>query len=396
MIKIFSIAIHDEIVLYLEKVIDEPYQIHWVSSIPTLMERLQSDTYSVLILPDSPEYDIYSQCTKLKKEFSNSSILILFPTEANFNMKKAIRSGADDVLFLSSPIAKIKEDIQLAIENNEKKMYEQTQQRLTEEAKVITITSTKGGIGKTAVSVNLAASFGKKRKKIAIVDLDLQFGDVALFLDLKPKHTIYDWIKEDHSGTKIEHFMTHYKDGISILAAPQRPEFADVITEKHIQIAIDSLKKHYDIVIIDTSITIDGKIVTAFEQSDDILLLTYLDLPTLKNSKLLMDIIVSLDLKSKVELVLNRHRKVKGMTQETAEKVLGKELFAILPAVDKHMITAINEGIPFIFANPRTKFTKGILKMTESLNTLIQPIPMKQVIKRELQMKELANVGGRR
>ncbi|WP_249869044.1 AAA family ATPase [Oceanobacillus saliphilus] len=394
MLSLYSIADNDRFTSTLEKAVNEAYQINWVSAVSTLKDKLQPEKHSVVLLPDSSSYDIYSLCTTIIQEFPKASVLLFFEDEADVNMKKVIRAGAGDVIFLSAPSSRIKEDIHLAIENSEKKMYEQTQSGSTKDAKVITVASTKGGIGKTTIAVNIAASFGKKLQKVAIVDLDLQFGDVALFLDMKPKRTIYDWIKEDHTGTQIENFMTTYKDGISVLAAPQRPEFAEVITGSHVQKAIDSLKKHYDIVVIDASVTMDEKIIVALESSDDILVMTYLDLPTLKNTKLLMDTFVSLEMESKVKLILNRQMKVKGMKNETAEKVLGQEIFTSLPAMDKLLITSVNEGQPITYSNPRTKFSKGIFKMAEALHQTGQPMTKKNAKKNKQQLKKLADVGG--
>ena len=240
--------------------------------------------------------------------------------------------------------------------------------RTNKKGRVITVASTKGGVGKTTVAVNLAAAYGKKSAKVAVVDLDLQFGDVAMFFDVQPKRTIYDWVKENKEGKQIESYMTPFKDGISVLAAPQRPEFAEFVTGDDVRKAIDKLKQQFDVVIIDVSSHMNENVLVALENSDDILLLTYLDLPTLKNSKMLIDTLASLQLDERVKVVLNRQMKIKGITTDTVEKVVGKKIFSALPVMEKVMVTAVNEGQPLGYSNPRSKVAKKIFQMAETLS----------------------------
>ena len=189
-----------------------------------------------------------------------------------------------------------------------------------------------------------------------------------MFFDVQPKRTIYDWVKENKEGKQIESYMTHFKDGISILAAPQRPEFAEFITGDDVRKVIDKLKKQFDVVIIDVSSHMNENVIVALENSDDILILTYLDLPTLKNSKMLIDTLASLQLDERVKVVLNRQMKIKGITTDTVEKVVGKKIFSALPIMEKAMVTAVNEGQPLGYSNPRSKVAKKIFQMAETLN----------------------------
>ena len=256
----------------------------------------------------------------------------------------------------------------MQLKNSGSKSFQQQQSNETKNGRVITVASTKGGVGKTTVAVNLAVAYGKKSAKVAVIDLDLQFGDVAMFFDVQPKRTIYDWVKENKEGKQIESYMTPFKDGISVLAAPQRPEFAEFITGDDVRKVIDKLKKQFDVVIIDVSSHMNENVLVALENSDDILILTYLDLPTLKNSKMLIDTLASLQLDERVRVVLNRQMKIKGITTDTVEKVVGKKIFSALPIMEKAMVTAVNEGQPLGYSNPRSKVAKKIFQIAETLN----------------------------
>ena len=121
-------------------------------------------------------------------------------------------------------------------------------------------------------------------------------------------------------------------------------------------------------VIIDVSSHMNENVLVALENSDDILILTYLDLPTLKNSKMLIDTLASLQLDERVRVVLNRQMKIKGITTDTVEKVVGKKIFSALPIMEKAMVTAVNEGQPLGYSNPRSKVAKKIFQIAETLN----------------------------
>ena len=125
---------------------------------------------------------MYSLCAKISKTFPLATPLLVFHSEEEVDMKKALRAGASDVIFLSSSISKIVEDIEHAIENSGSKSFQQQQSNETKNGRVITVASTKGGVGKTTVAVNLAVAYGKKSAKVAVIDLDLQLGMSPCFL----------------------------------------------------------------------------------------------------------------------------------------------------------------------------------------------------------------------
>lgn len=366
MIHILAMAENHKWITKLEKLgTTYDYNVHWVSSESGLLEESKVRHYQVVILPVSTNYDAYQVCERVREQYPHMSVLLAFRADTEMDTKRAFRSGASNILFLNTPLESLREDIELAVSTSKHKVDEQPLS--TEYAKVITVASTKGGIGKTTVAVNLAAAYGKQLFKVAIIDLDLQFGDVAMFLDLKPRYTIYDWIKEDKRGTEIERYMTSYDNGISILAAPQRPEFAELITGEDVKKAIQNMKKRFDVIIIDVSSHMNDSVIVALEHSDDILVMTHLDLPTLKNTKLLLNTLGSLQLGNRAKVVLNRYMKVKGITLDIVEQITEQDIMATLPSMDKGMINAINEGKPICYVSPRSKVSKCMIKMVEQL-----------------------------
>lgn len=345
-------------------------ELFWAENEAKLFDQLTALAgHCVVLLPNLNFIDIYGVCSRISQSFSTTPILFVFESEDGFDMKRAMRAGVDDVLFLDAPLAKIQEDLQIAMNKRAALLQEKPDSR--KNAKVITVASTKGGVGKTTVVVNLAAALSKQSKRIVIIDLDLQFGDVSMFLDARPKRTVYDWVKEDQEGKRIEDYLTLSKQGISILPAPQRPEFAEVITGNDVRRAINLLKQRFDFVLIDVSSHMNENSIVALESSDDILVMTYMDLPTLKNSKLLIDTLALLKLEDHVNVVLNRQLKMKGMSTDTVERVLGMKLFAALPGMEKMMTTAVNEGVPIRFSQPKSSFARTITKMAD---VFVRPI----------------------
>lgn len=368
MITILSLGVNDMWIKKLDEIMAQlKYRVSWTANENRLVNQLQDVEQSVVILPYTESDEVYSLCSAISKKVSSATTILVFPSEESADMKKALRAGAGDVIFLSSPLSKIVADLQHAIENSGSKLFHQQQPNTRKMGKVIAVASTKGGVGKTTVAVNLAVAYGKKSTKVVVVDLDLQFGDVAMFFDVQPKRTIYDWVKEGKESKQIKSYLTHYKDGISVLAAPQRPEFAEVVTGDDIKKTINELKQQFDVVIIDVSSHMNENVIVALEKSDDIILLTYLDLPTLKNSKLFLDTLTSLQLGERVKVVLNRQRKIKGITSDTVEKVIGKKLYSALPLMEKVMVMAVNEGRPISSSNPRSKVARKIYRMAETL-----------------------------
>ncbi|MEH7225124.1 AAA family ATPase [Bacillus sp. JJ1566] len=388
MIKLLSIFENEETKSMLDAVAKKvERKIDWVKK-EELFEKLIPTDPALVLLSQSTSYDMYNLCSKITKEYQAAKVLLVLQDETELDSKQAIRAGATDVIFLSSSPSKIRADIQNAIlESKNQVIYQMGQPK--KNGKVITVGSTKGGVGKTSISVNLAASYGKRLMKVAILDLDLQFGDVSMFYDVKPKRTIYDWAKEDRTGSQIENFMTPFKNGISILAAPQRPEFAEVITGEDVKRAIKALKETYDIVVVDTAPHLDENSIVAFENSDEILLITHQDLPTLKNTKLLIDTLETLKLLEKVKMILNRQAKVKGLTIETVEKIIGQKIAFTLPAMEKIMVTSVNEGKPLVYSYPRSQVAKKIFQMADTI-----VVPAKTSGRKKLKSKRVVHAGG--
>ena len=168
--------------------------------------------------------------------------------------------------------------------------------------KLIAVCSAKGGIGRTTLSVNLAVALLKKNYTVGVLDGDFQFGDVNLALDLKFSLTIKDVLEgigslDEHS---LANFLAVHESGVRVLSAPDRPEFADLITNEAVNKIVDVMLTGHDYVVVDTSVGLHEHSIRFVERADQFLVVTNLEMAALKNTRLLLETLELLGLRSKV------------------------------------------------------------------------------------------------
>jgi len=238
--------------------------------------------------------------------------------------------------------------------------------------KLVTIFSPKGGVGKTTLAVNLALALGTGgTKTVCVVDLDLSFGDVAITLQLFPARTIADAVHLE-SGldfTVLEPLLTDYRGRLSALVAPVQPDAKDSIPPSLIGRVLNLLKQHFDFVVVDTSPSFDEYVLQAFDETDELLLVTTLDVPTLKNVKVAVETLDLLNFpKSRRHLVLNRADDRVGLTAEKVESTLAMTIAASIPT-STQVAHATNSGEPIISAQPKHAVSQAVSTLAGRLSS---------------------------
>lgn len=238
-------------------------------------------------------------------------------------------------------------------------------------SKVITVFSTKGGVGKTTIASNLAVSLARStKKKVALIDLDLQFGDIAIMLNVSVKNTISDLVKEINQLDRSlleEYLVTHFS-GVKVLPAPVKPEYAEYITGSHVEKIINTLRESYHYIIVDSSANFHESVLTSLDMSDTILLVSTLDLPTIKNIKAGLDVMETLRYpQEKIHVVLNKASEQYGIRFKDFESTLRKPIWSFVPEDSQTVVTSANKGFPFVMTRTETKVAKAILEIGEKL-----------------------------
>jgi pilus assembly protein CpaE len=227
----------------------------------------------------------------------------------------------------------------------------------------VTVFSPKGGVGKTTVAANLTVALAARPgTRVCLVDLDLAFGDIAITLQLFPARTIADavLVQDAMDFSVLEPLLTPHKLGFSTLVAPVQPDAKDSIPASLIASVLDTLKKNFDFVVVDTSPAFDEHVLQAFDETDELLLVTTLDVPTLKNVKIACETLDLLNFpKQQRHLVLNRADDRVGLAPEKVESTLGMTIEQRIPT-SAEVANATNVGEPIVASHPKHPVSQAI------------------------------------
>ncbi len=288
-------------------------------------------------------------------------------------VRKAMSAGARDFLCKPFNPDELSTTILNAYAAEAKRREKMSASGFQEEvrSKVITVFSTKGGVGKTTIASNLAVSIARStKKKVALIDLDLQFGDIAIMLNVSVKNTISDLVKEFSQldrGLMEEYLVTHFS-GVKVLPAPVKPEYAEYITGSHVEKIINTLRETYQYIIVDSSANFHESVLTSLDMSDKILLISTLDLPTIKNIKAGLDVMETLRYSpEKINVVLNKASEQYGIRFKDFEGTLHKQIWSYVPEDSQTVVTSANKGFPFVMTRTETKVAKSIMDIGEKL-----------------------------
>lgn len=329
----------------------------------------------ILMDINMPEMDGIRATELLAQRAPGSSVIIMSVQGEHAYLRRAMMAGAREYIVkpfsgdeLASVIAKVYEM------DRQKKEAMGEQPKVCVEPKVrngeiISFFSTKGGVGKTTLATNLAvqlASTGKWR--VLLIDLNLQFGNVAVFLNLVPKRSIADLIESGPlEFSEIQsHFLTH-SSGLQVLAAPTRPEYAELVTAMHVEQILREVKAHFDFIICDNVSRFEDVSLVTFDAATQIWLVVAMDVPTLKNAKLSLEVIEGLHHTPKVQVVLNRTSKEMGMDPRDVEKSLNFKISYEIPSDGRALVAALNQGVPFVTSYPQSKASEAIRTMAGKL-----------------------------
>jgi pilus assembly protein CpaE len=292
------------------------------------------------------------------REYTRAPVILLCSGECSDILAEALEVEVADVV----PLPQLTENIVFAIRKacqTERKSASGS----SRVGKVATVFSPKGGIGKTCVSTNLAATFAKYHKeRTLLLDLDLQFGDAAIMLGLEPEKTIYDLVVApgELDTEKLAGYTTQHPCGLDVLPAPIRPEDAELVTEGKLARLLEVARSSYDMIIVDTSPFFHGPMLATLDRTDMLLLLCGLDIPTIKNVRLGLQTLELLSFPTeRIRVILNRANTNVGLKRSEVEETLRTKVHVELPS-DRAVPMAVNGGKPVALAEPGADFSKAV------------------------------------
>ena len=251
------------------------------------------------------------------------------------------------------------------------------------QGKVVTVYSPKGGVGTTTMAVNLAIALHKEDTRVVLVDANLQFGDVAIFVNEQGKNTIIEIaprVEELDAETIEEIMIKHAGSGVHILAAPQKPEYAERVSADQFTKVVHLLKQLYSYVVIDTSCTMTDVTLAAIDGSDAVVVVTTQEIPAVKNVSLCLDVMQNLGVqRERLVLAINRFDKRIAITPERVGKNLKQEVAAVIPLDEKIVINAVNRGVPFMVDSKNTLVARGIYALAEAVRARLAALEAEEV-----------------
>jgi pilus assembly protein CpaE len=299
------------------------------------------------------------------REHTRAPLILVASGEAGSMLEQALDADVSDVLLLPQLTNNVVFAIRKAAH-----VRRHTQTAAGRTGRVMTVFSPKGGTGKTTVATNLAAALAKREgKRTLLLDLDLQFGDAAIVLGLEPEKTIYDLVVApgELDSEKLAGYVTKHPSGIDVLAAPLRPEDAELVTEGKVTSLLEVARGSYEAIVVDTSPFFHGPMLATLDRTDELLVLCGLDVPTLKNVRLAMQTLEMLSFPaSRMRYVMNRANTNVGLKTREVETALKVKIAHELPS-DGTIPLTVNRGNPAVLAEPRCDFSKAIGQLAKAV-----------------------------
>lgn len=239
---------------------------------------------------------------------------------------------------------------------------------LTGLGKIVAVYSPKGGVGTTTVATNLAVAMHSSETPAIIVDANLQFGDVVVFLNERGRTSVVDLapLADQLDPELVREVVIHHEpSGIDILSAPPHPEDAERVSGTQFVKVLQFLARLYTYVIVDTDSGLSDVTLDTLDASDLLVMISSQDIPAIINTRMMLTLLINLGInKQKIVLVMSRFDKQLAITPEKVGHNLGHKVAAVLPEDREVVVPAVNRGIPFMLGEGKTKeIGKSILEL---------------------------------
>jgi pilus assembly protein CpaE len=306
---------------------------------------------------------------RLNSEFPKIAIVSAAHNASRDLLLQSLRAGAREFLplpvvapELGTVIDRIAEFCHSHVEAPKKK------------GRMIAVFSSKGGTGTSFLATNIAACSGAPT---ILVDLNLQAGDLPLFLGVNPKYSFADMAENRNrlDDELIKSFATPYSSNLSLLAAPREADSADEIEPEHVFDVLQRLRESYEYVVLDPQHTFDSITLAALDQSDEILLVLSLDIPAIRSTQRALEIFDRLGYpRKKVRIVVNRWSKQIDLDLQQVEKFLGEPVIGFVPSDYQTAVSSINLGQPLVHSDGNSRIALEIKRVARIVSGGAVPV----------------------
>jgi pilus assembly protein CpaE len=339
--------------------------------------QLARETRPDVVLMDinMPDMDGITATETILKDVPSAQIVILSVQSDADYMRRAMLAGARD--FIPKPPSgdELISTIRLVAKRAKEWRPPAVEQpfagggagapsRLAPSGKLIAVYSAKGGVGCTTLATNLGIALHSEGTPTVLVDSSLQFGDVSVFLNLQAKNSIVDLASrsEELDRDVISDVLLMHESGLSVLAAPPRPEMADEIRADQVRRVLQALKQMFNHVVVDTSSSMDDVTLAVLDAADLLISVATPEIPSLKDARQVFDLLDVLEFpKERVLFVINKLDRRAGISPETIADNLKCEIHGEILADERTVLLSINKGVPLMMGDRSRQPAKGIL-----------------------------------
>ena len=328
-------------------------------------KQIQADTIrlrpdAVVITLDAKHEATLAMIGRIAAECPDTMIICASRDSSPDLILRSLRVGARE--FLRLPITA--EELETVLDRTAE-LAARSSKSHKKEGRAIAVFSSKGGCGVSFIAANLAAALNGPT---VLVDLNLQAGDLDLFLGATPKFSIIDLV-ENYARLDEElltGYLTTHSARLSLLPAPREADLAENVKPEHVTHLIQFLREHNDYVVIDPQHTFDAVTLAALDHVDDILLVVTLDIPAIRNAERALAIFDRLGYpRHKVHIVVNRYSKQIDMELQQVERYLGERVASFIPSDYRAAVNSINMGKLLIEAQPTSTVAEAIKRTAE-------------------------------
>lgn len=338
--------------------------------------HLELGKVNVLLVAPRNDQGKYAFVERATQQFPLTPVILLEEEWQEETLHNALYLGAKDVLVRPFDGEKLLQSLirvqQLSAKKADPQTYKASiQGKKKSPGKIYTFFSTKGGVGKTFLSLNFATALAADtQKRVVLVDLDLDCGNAALAMNLPPKFTILDVLNEIHNmdNDLIESYLLPHESGVKVLAANVRYDMKGFIKADQVKIVLELLQQSFDYVIVDMPPRFSENSAPAMALADLLLLVATPEVSSVRNTKSLLVTLQQLSFPpSKVRLILNKAMKRSEISEKDITSTLNQKLDAAVAYDYQRVLSSLNRGVPFIKEYPKHPITGGIHNLVKTI-----------------------------
>jgi pilus assembly protein CpaE len=309
-------------------------------------------------------------------------VVLTADPETQVDLLRAMQAGARGVLrkpFTSEDLLQTITDVFQVEMRRLVRIEEQAKARVTQgrAGEVIVVYSPKGGVGCTVFATHLAIAMATNTKsRVALADFDLQFGDVAVHLNLHSNHSIHELMRsvDDLDGSILDDVMVRHNSGVRVLLPPPTLDLVEDIDTEGMTAVVKGLRKFNDFVVVDMWHAIEDATLALMDLADVLLVVTTPEVPALRSTRRFLDYIRERpDRRAKVQLAVNRYPSKSAINLQEIERSLGIKAAGTLPSDGRLITTSINEGVEFLSTR-----SAAAINMQQLAISIAQPRILKQ------------------